>query len=562
MYSAFATVAQFFEEKSGSIIPRLYVTKRGFTGLQSAEESTFFFNAPDLSGTSAIIDDKTLSLSEIKACHDRAMDEIDKELDELTYHSSHFTLAPNILIHDSPRERTPGYSFLKHPKNAWNHRSTLVQHIIETDTLFSQYGYVNSTGSISWNPTAVHAQMKRIHDLQTKIMCSIILSYGEPARGTELASHLLANVSGGSIRNFFVLFNVPILRASFSKTTYTSGDKVIYRAPLPRLGRQFVRFLAYLRPLFVEWQEYINPLMTSNAECYLFPGLHRPLTSHDVSQALGKYTLQELGLQMKLRRYRQYMAFITSCNHDVFEAASSTSDATHAQFGHTEKINIQHYGRDARTPDGLNFTSFLSAARVSAVFHLLYGHSPDLLQQLEHGQGRITTIKDAIHCVRNRSLPSIISTPSSALSLEETTISLKSLILPEIKSTLIRSVAQSHASVIEYISPKSTFQASTAPAHTNVTPHPYLLLKLRELNPLLYQVNGGFKTLQQGQVTQLLYQRQQNVVYVAPTGMLQVLFGNQMLTTVRDTQGAGRPCPTRFVPSISTAVVLQFGCCH
>jgi hypothetical protein len=499
-------------------MPRLYITKRGFTALQSAEESALLFNAPDLSGTSAIIDDKTLSLSMVKSAHDRAMEEIEKELDALTFYSSHFTLPEGVLIHDSPRERAPGYSFLKHPKNPWNHQRTVIQHIIETDSIFSQYAYVNSSGTISWNPRAVYNQMNRIYDLQMKILCNIILSYGEPARGTELASHLLANVGGGSIRNFFVLFNIPLLRASFSKTTYTSGDKVIYRVPLPRLGRQFVRFLAYLRPLFIEWQEYINPFMSSNAELYLFPGLHRPLTSYDISKALAKYTLQEFGLSMKLRLYRQYMAFITSCNQDVFEAAYSTSSATHAQFGHTEKINVQHYGRDSRTPDGINFGAFLSAARVSGVFHLLYGHPPDLLQLLEYGQGQIISIRNTINRIRNRSLPTISSRPSSVLSLEEITMTLKSLILPEINSTLVKAVAQSHASVIDFVSPKSTFETPILTPNSDVVPHPYLLLKLRELNPTLYQVNGGFKTPQQGQVTQLLYERQHNVVYIAPTG--------------------------------------------
>ncbi|EKM81396.1 hypothetical protein AGABI1DRAFT_125786 [Agaricus bisporus var. burnettii JB137-S8] len=387
--SAFATVEKYFEESSGAIMPRLYITKRGFTGLHSAEETTFFFNAPDLSGTSAIIDDTMLHLSQIKASHLRAMAEIENELNSLTFHASYFTLPDDTFVHDSPRDRSPGYSFLKHTKNIWNHRPSLIQHIIESDTLFAKFAYITPTGSVSWIPSAISEHMKSIHDLQMKFLCAIILSYGEPARGTELASHLLANVSGGSIRNFFVIFDIPVLRASFSKTTSMSGDKVIYRIPLPRLARQFVRFLAYLRPAFIEWQKFLNPFMISNAEYYLFPGLYRPLNAHDVSKVLASYTHRELGLRMKIRRYRQYMAFITSCNQEVFDVASSYSGATHDQFGHTAKINVQHYGRDFRTPEGTNFSSFISAARVSGVFHILYGHPPDLLQRLEYGQGHI-----------------------------------------------------------------------------------------------------------------------------------------------------------------------------
>jgi hypothetical protein len=506
----------------GAIIPRLYITKRGFTGLHSAEETTFFFNAPDLSGTSAIFDNHTLSLSAIKETHMRAMDEIEQELNALTFNSSHFTLSDDTFIHDSPRERAPGYSFLKHPKNPWNQLSTrtLVQHIIQTDSLFTKYAYINAAGVITWIPSVIAEHMRRIFDLQTKFLCNIILSYGEPARGSELASHLLANISGGSIRNFFVLFNIPLLRASFSKTTSMSGDKVIYRVPLPRLGRQFVRFLVYLRPLFIEWQRVLNPFMLSNAEHYLFPGLHRPLTSLDISKGFGKYTSKELDIYMRLRRFRQYMAFITSCNQEVFEAASLTSTATHDQFGHTAQINVRHYGGDIRTPPGINFSSFLSAARVSGVFHLLFGHPPQLLELLEHGQGRITLIKDTIMQIRKRSIePVNPSTSLSSLALQDISTALKCLILPEITTAIVKSVAQSHASVVNFLSPKTTFQTTLISDKGNdIVPHPYLLAKLRELNPELYQRNGGFKTLQQAQATQLLYERKRNVVYVAPTG--------------------------------------------
>ncbi|EKM74407.1 hypothetical protein AGABI1DRAFT_133300 [Agaricus bisporus var. burnettii JB137-S8] len=519
--TAFARVSKYFEERTGAIIPRLYITKRGFTGLQSAEESTFFFNAPDLSGTSAIFGNHTLSLSHIKDAHVRAIDEIQAELNALTFHSSHFTISDHVFVHDSPREQKPGYSFLKHPKNVWNHGITLIQYILQNDNLFSKFAYVTSTGSISWNSTAVAEFMKRIFDLQMKFICSIILSYGEPARGTELASHLLANVSGGSIRNFFVLFDIPVLRASFSKTASITGDKVIYRIPLPQIGRQFVRFLAYLRPAFIEWQSYMNPFMLSNAQHYLFAGLYRPITAHDVSRWLAAYTFREINIRLRLRRFRQYMAFITSCNHEVFEAATSSSTATHDQFGHTAEINVMHYGRDSRTPAGSNFSSFLSAARVSGIFHLLYGHPPILLQRLENGQGHLALIKETVNQIRNQSVsPTILTSSSStSLSIHDISAALKSLILPEIISTLTKSVSKSYASVIELLSPKSTFQISNlSPNDPSIIPHPYLLAKLRELNPTLHQTNGGFKTLQQAQVAKLLHERTKNVVYIAPTG--------------------------------------------
>ncbi|KAF5345077.1 hypothetical protein D9756_011154 [Leucocoprinus leucothites] len=256
---AFTQVEHYFNERSQAPLPYLYLLKRGLGSLDSAEQTTISFNAPDLSGTSVIIGDKTLSVSDIGALHRRAIEEIEQELDELTFHHPQFQLPPDTHIHDEPRERESGYSFLVDKRNGWNKQPSLTQHILDTPDLFAKYAYTTQGKRVSWKPTCVATQLKRIFDLQEKLICNIILSYGEPARGSELASHLLANVGGGSIRNFFVLFgDIPVLRASYSKTTSTTdSDKPICRVPHLPIGRQFVRFLVYLRPLYIEWQDYL-----------------------------------------------------------------------------------------------------------------------------------------------------------------------------------------------------------------------------------------------------------------------------------------------------------------
>jgi hypothetical protein len=532
--SAFSKVENFFNERSEAILPHLYLLKRGLTSLHSAEESSLFFNAPDLSGTSAIIGDKVLYLSHIGDLHRRASNEIQHEIDDLTFHHPTFTLVDDIQIHDNPRERTPGYSFVKDTRNVWNHRPSLVQHILETPSLFSKYAYKDPSGHISWKPSVVAATMKRIFDLQMKILCTIILSYGEPARGTELASHLLANVSGGSIRNFFVLFNMPILRASFSKTTSILGqDKTICRIPLPAIGRHFIRFLVYLRPLFLKWQEYLRPSMANNAEYYLFVGLHRPLRSDDICHSLNIYTKKELDISLPLRTFRQFMAFITSCNQEAFEAAEFQQTATFEQFGHSAEINVQHYGHDSRTPDGMNISRFMATARVSGVFHLLFGHPPELLERLEHGKGKIAQIVSTISKIRQRGQPNIplsavesiqpLPFPSSGLDLQDVVSALKALILPDIVTTVKNTVAESNASLVELFAPKLTAHTAvpvSLPQIPAVAPHPYLLAKLRDLYPELPAMSGGFTNVQQGQVTQLLWERKRHVAYISPTGML------------------------------------------
>lgn len=444
-------------------------------------------------------------------------------MDKLTWYHPDFRLLEDQQIHDHPRETSAGYSFVTDPRNFWNHRPSLVQHILQTPDLSGKFVYISPGGSLSWIPTAVASFLKQIFDLQTKILCNIILSYGEPARGTELVSHLLTNVAGGSIRNFFVLFNTPFLRGSFSKTTPTQGsDKTICRFPLPELGRQFIRFLVYLRPLYLEWQSYLNPHMVSNARDFLFAGLYQPLESKYLSKALAAYTEKELGVHLSLRTYRQFMVFISNSNHAVFAAAAEENSGLHEQFGHSLEINTTHYGHDARTPHGTNIKSFFLHARISGVFHLLYGHPPTLLEALQVGKTRILKLVSAVHEINGRPYTSQSQAVIPA-GVSRTSIDDSSDLLFKMRQVFESSLAKAHAAVADlFVGPISKHPQAAGPSSLTgdlpIVVHPSLVKILRSMYPSLH-TNAAFSNIQQAQVTQLLLEGKRHVAYIAPTGM-------------------------------------------
>ncbi|KAF7771871.1 hypothetical protein Agabi119p4_6182 [Agaricus bisporus var. burnettii] len=509
---AFEHEEKYFRERSETILPSLYLLKRGLSSLQSADESAIHFNAPDLSGRSAVIEGVELNLSQFGVLHTQTLSEITATIDELTFHHPNFNLDDNELIYDEPRECRANYSFVTESRNIWNHRPSLLQHILETPHLFHQFAYTAPDGTIAWISTAVADYLRKVYDLQTKLICTIVTSYGEPARGTELASHLLSNVGGGSIRNFFVLFNIPVLRASFNKSSSNSGsDKVICRFPLPELRTQLLRFFVYIRPLYFEWQRYLRPHMAFNASHYLFAGLHSPITSYDISSALANYTEEHLNVRLSLRTFRQYMAFMTSCNHTIFARAAESDAGTHHQFGHSAEMNVQHYGLDSRTPSGMNIKLFFADARVSAVFHLLYGHPPTLLQRLEAGKSQSQMLITTIESIRS-------SAPPVHLSKDPTEIPNSPDMFARIKQLIDTSIATSHAAITHLFTPPNTLhEISNSVNETEITVHPYVLRKLRESYSQL-PPNMSFSNQQQAQVTQLLFDGDRHVVYVAPTG--------------------------------------------
>ncbi|KAF9440876.1 hypothetical protein P691DRAFT_715436 [Macrolepiota fuliginosa MF-IS2] len=520
MSNAFATVEQYLHEDTQAPMPMLYLLKRGLASLTSAEQSSLYFNAPDLSGTSAFIDGEQLALKAIGDFHVQATKDISDEIDQLTFHLPQFEISQNETIHDEPRECKPGYSFISDRRNPWTQRPSLTQHILQTPDLFQKYAYIAPDKTVSWISTVVASTMEAIYKLQMKILCVIVLSYGEPARGTELASHVLANIPGGSIRNFFIIFNIAVLRASYNKTSSHQGsDRIICRFPYPELGQQFIRFLVYLRPLYLEWQRYLRPHMTHNAQHYLFAGLHYPITAHDISSALAAHTKPNLKIRLTLRSYRQYMAFMTSCNQDVFAAAVDTDTGVYEQFGHSADINAKHYGHDSRTPDGMNIKTFLTHARVSGVFHLLFGHPPTLLEQLESGKTHSAKLIATIMAIRHRALapqqmPSTTQTSPHA-AREQNHLD---TIWTKMQAIIDESIAKSQAAIANIFTDSITIhQAPKLPTHNPIVVHPFILRKLREMYHNL-PPNISFSNTQQAQVTQMMYEGERHIAYVSPTG--------------------------------------------
>jgi hypothetical protein len=493
-------------------MPTLYLIKRGLSSLRSAEDSSFSFNAPDLSGTSAIVEGLELNLHQIGALQTRGIEEITEAINELTFNYPGCQLDSNVDISDEPHERKPGYSFVTDQRNVWNHQPSLIQHILENQSLFERFAYIAPDGTVAWISSAIAEYIQKVYELQMKIMCTIILSYGEPARGTELASHLLCNVGGGSIRNFFVLFNLPVLRASFNKTTSHSGfDNVICRFPLPELKSSLLRFLVHIRPVFFEWQRFVRPHMAFNAKHLLFAGLYSPITSHDISYALAKYTEENLKIRLNLRTYRQYMAYITSCNHSLFSYAAESEGGAHVQFGHSAEMNVEHYGHDSRTPSGMNIKGFHSNARVSAVFHILYGHPPTLFRHLEDGKSHLQSLKATIDSVRQRRQavePQQYSPRNHTNDAE---------FFSRMKKLLDQSIASSHAAITHLFSPSSGLYNPQPQWKEHVVVHPFVLKKLRESFPHLHQ-NMSFSNQQQAEVAQMMFEGNCHIVYISPTG--------------------------------------------
>ncbi|THH18943.1 hypothetical protein EW146_g2124, partial [Bondarzewia mesenterica] len=147
-HEAFKLVERHLEESTEGIMPKLYLLLRGLSHLESADDNIIKFNAPDCLGTSAIFGDRVLRLEELKVVHEELVQEATKIMDELLFNQPDFQLPQDLIIHEDPLDRTPGYGFVNDQRNVWAQGKTVLEHILTTPELFARFGYRDRHGKV------------------------------------------------------------------------------------------------------------------------------------------------------------------------------------------------------------------------------------------------------------------------------------------------------------------------------------------------------------------------------------------------------------------------------
>lgn len=103
----------------------------------------------------------------------------------------------------------------------------VLQHILSDPPMFRKFAFIGPGGRIMWNVGHCYQYIKKISNVMMSIPIPIVLTYGASAQLTELLSHLLRNIPGGTIHNAFVLFK---------------GKQVPIRPPIPPIRSQPMQF--------------------------------------------------------------------------------------------------------------------------------------------------------------------------------------------------------------------------------------------------------------------------------------------------------------------------------
>lgn len=522
--SAFSLVSPFLDSAKEGPMPSLYLVMRYLNRFSSAEEGTLHFTALDFTGDNVLVSGRVLRLHDIRDFVETAISEV-KELirDQLFFGLDIFDInwSPGV-VHEEPRNRTNGYSSFQDPNNPFfHHRFDVLKEILTHPFLRNRFHYINKDGQVIWKAGPCFAYMSICHEVEMLLFCGTQLSVGEPPRGSEIASHLITNVAGGTIRNVFVMFQYFCMMGTFNKTSSLTGrDVTMMRVPHPEIGRLWMLYLAFIRPTVMVWQMYFNGQGAAvRARDHLFFGLYRAVTSLELSQNLSRHTHRLLSIKLSLSLWRHVVTWFLNHHSVHFSDHHNLSNRSALAFqsGHSEETHAL-YAADVRLPTGIDFHAFFDTMRTSGTWHSLVGFS--------HPSGR--SLLEAMCDMRRQNQPngrsnSLVVTPGpqgegpsylpSTLDIAEV---VKKMVLPDILRAISQSRANDLASLLNLVGVNLHSPPSNAlPQPVTHIMHPSRLLDLRRfLNDDL----ASFKNPQQALALELIRGKEPSILIIGPTG--------------------------------------------
>jgi len=498
----------------------MYLVMRFLNHFSSAEQGTMRFTALDFSGENIIVAGKVLYLRGIRYFVETIISEVKELLRSLFFGLDMFDInwLPGV-VHEEPRNRTVGYSCFHDPSNSFQqHRFKLLRAILTHSSVRGRFHFVSKDRKIVWKAGPCFAYMALCHQVEMLLFCGTQTSVGEPGRATEIASHLIANVFGGSIRNALVMFQYFCMMGTFNKTSHLTGrDVTMMRVPHPEIGRLWMLYLTFIRPTIVLWQNYFSGRKAAlRARDCLFFGPYRKVTSSELSRNLARHTQRILGIKMPVSLWRQVATWFLNYHSVQFrEYHNQLRSSLATQSGHSEEIHSL-YASDVRLPAGIDFHVFFDTMRTSGIWHSLVGFSefsqPSLLEAMRH-KGKI-----GLPVALPTTSESNGSIPSAADIAEE----VKRTILPDV----LQAVSQSRANDLACLLDSLGMNLESPPSQALTQPVTHMMhpSRLRDLRMFLKDDSATFKDPQQSLALELIRGKEPSLLVVGPTGMGCVTF--------------------------------------
>ncbi|KDQ49260.1 hypothetical protein JAAARDRAFT_51811 [Jaapia argillacea MUCL 33604] len=491
-----------------------------FKALGSTEEGFPMFTAMDFSGDNLLFKGHVLTKAKYKSFADNL------------YESAYHLLSQGVLfgrfddemmnwrtqiIHETMPCRDVGYCFLDDPHNPFLAvKDKVLTLMLEDPILSRRFSYTDSQGNIILKPSSCFAWLDIHDECLLHITLATLYTQGHNARLEELCSHLLRNVSGGSVRNVHIYNQVFTLIGTYFKASGLTGrDNVVARTPSIKIGNLFVTLLAYSREAVAcLTTALVDETAGRRARNYLFPGRHRPFFPQDLSDFMARKTLDHFGVEIRPREQRHINDFHSNTNGFVLHPTCITTSQFHLQSGHGGHVASRLYAQDRRMPEGIPEECVFRSMFASAQWQLVFGYDDELSLKM----GKNPRFGIQVPAGASNGGSSIDTVRLGIDIADRVSMGLTTVIRQESRLSLAAGVAE----LKDYIDTIGIgLEHSTSATGPNV-PGPskkvtvtgavYAALKM-EMGP-----DAEFKIPEQAQATQALVDSKYDVLYVAPTG--------------------------------------------
>lgn len=517
MIRAHEEIAAFLDENREGPIPTMYLITRYLNRFASEQEGGVHFTALDFSGDNIIVAGHTLYLRDIRYMVETLITEIKDQFKTTLFFGLDIidiNWSPGV-VHEEPRNITIRHSCFRDPKNNFSsHKDDLLRIILTHPLIRGHFHYIDQHGQLVWKTGPCFAYMHHCHEVEMKLFSGTQTSVGETARGTEIASHLIENVSGGTIRNFLVMFQYFSMMGTYNKTSHATGRSMnVMRVPHPEIGRLWMLYITFVRPVVVIWQSYFHgQKAAARAQNRLFFGLHRLVTSSELSKSLSYHTHRLLNVKISINLWRHIVTWFLNHN-SLGHMADSNRSALAIQMGHGEEVHSLYAG-DGRLPAKIDFHVFYQTMRVSGIWHELVGFESNLLQDLNRRTRKIPAVPKWNDHKADDSGTAMLHLPSASVaSIVE---AVKKALIPEIVDVISQTRANDLASLLDAVG--INVQSPGSLTHSQPVTHIVHPSRLQDLRQFLADDTAVFKHTQQALATELIASRNPSILLIGPTG--------------------------------------------
>jgi hypothetical protein len=260
----------------------------------------------DDAGTSLTIDGRVITIAGLKDMVATEIAEAEEVFESLLCGVEESTLGLKYdHIIDSLANTSVSYSFLTDSLNPFVHmRHPLIKAFLTDPHLQGTFNAPSLEGSVRWKQAKCRSWLIKCKTLLEHLFVLIHLTYGQPARGEELAITKICNTPWRP-RNLYAVNGRIVLIGGYHKSLSNTGqDKIIPRALPDAVGSLLLRYLALIRPVEQVWaSKYFDANGAQLYSTHLFVAYGRRWDGADLSGILKRHTSERLKVPLGLSEW-------------------------------------------------------------------------------------------------------------------------------------------------------------------------------------------------------------------------------------------------------------------